>query len=264
MPCIACKRELKIVARDLCCACYQRWYKTGSTEYSRWGKHSRCQIDDCENEVVSHGLCDMHRKRLERHGHVEQTRPDSWGAIRKHPLGSVWRHLWRYRGQRPIVPEWSDFLQFIADVGERPHPKDKLFEADDSKPIGPGNFVWKRAITSKVDGEDHRTYLNRVQKVYRSMRQEAFKGYDLKRLYGLSRKKYMALYEAQNGKCAVCGQIETKIIKGRLIKLAVDHCHDSGAIRGLLCSKCNQGLGHLDDSPERLRRAIAYLERERQ
>lgn len=263
MPCLSCKRDLKPVARGLCNACYSRWRKTGTTEYQRWGKRSVCQIKDCGKRAVSHGLCDTHRKRLERHGHTEQTRSDSWGAKEKHPLLNAWRHLRRFRSIQRVCSEWQDdFLQFIADVGERPSPKHKLFAADETKPIGPRNFVWKRSLIEKVPGEDERTYLARWQRASRSIRKEAHRGYDLKKNYGMNREEYAALVIAQDGECAICGEQETTVIRGKTISLAVDHDHVTGKIRGLLCINCNRALGMFKDDPKRLRKAIRYLKRD--
>lgn len=262
MKCISCKREQKIVGRGYCRACYQRWHKTGSTEYQRWGKRSICQVKDCGKEVVSNGLCDMHRNRLARHGHIEETRPDSWGSIEAHPLRNAWQHLRRYRGRHGISHLWeNDFLQFAMDVGDKPTPKHKLYVADDTKPIGPGNFVWKRSVTERVEGEDDKTFNNRRLRVYRALSPESFKGHDLKKLYGISRKTYTDLHELQGGCCAICEKVEVVVIRGKTLSLSVDHCHKSGSIRGLLCSDCNRGLGSFRDDPKILRRAIAYLTR---
>lgn len=75
---------------------------------------------------------------------------------------------------------------------------------------------------------------------------------------------YDALYKAQDGKCAICGQPPTlkDARNGRTTKkLAVDHCHETGAVRGLLCTGCNTGLGCFSDDIDRIRCAITYLER---
>lgn len=260
MTCQACKREKPIAGRGFCKACYQRWHKTGSTEYQRWGKTQRCQIKDCENQAVAGGLCDKHRKRLERHGSPEMgTRPDSWGAIEAHPLSGTWRRLSRFQ-HYDVDPTWrEDFLQFVVDVGDRPSSKHKLFPADETKPFGPGNFVWKRAITERVAGEDEKTYRSRMLRVYRSVRKEAFKGYDLKRMYGLSLKEYEAMRAKQGDRCLICGATEEKMIRGKKLNLAIDHCHATKRIRGLLCADCNRGLGMFKDKPELLERAAQYL-----
>lgn len=166
----------------------------------------------------------------------------------------------RHRAKHEVAAEWiDDFLQFVMDVGERPSPKHKLFAADASKPIGPKNYVWKAAITQRVDGEDAKTYFNRAQKVYRALRKEAFRDYELKRYYGLTRDEYHDMFVKQNGRCAICGEQETAEIRGKTLSLCVDHDHETGTVRGLLCADCNRALGMFKDSPERLERAIQYL-----
>lgn len=69
--------------------------------------------------------------------------------------------------------------------------------------------------------------------------------------------EYAALMTAQNGQCAIC-KCDSGI-NNRGDKLAVDHCHTSGKIRGLLCHKCNTALGLMKDSQENLHAAIRYL-----
>lgn len=76
----------------------------------------------------------------------------------------------------------------------------------------------------------------------------------LKKLYGITIEQYEALFDLQNGRCFICR-------KPQLVRhLAVDHNHETGRIRGLLCTWCNSGLGNFKDSAERLRRAAAYLD----
>lgn len=76
--------------------------------------------------------------------------------------------------------------------------------------------------------------------------------------YGISVAEYSQQAESQEGVCAICFSPET--IKGRK-GLAIDHDHDTGKIRGLLCGNCNSILGLAEDSIPRLRSAIAYLKR---
>ena len=73
------------------------------------------------------------------------------------------------------------------------------------------------------------------------------------RKYGLTPEQHVAMFEAQGGLCAICRGEGGK--KG----LAVDHCHDTGVVRGLLCGECNIGIGKLGDTPEGLMRALKYL-----
>lgn len=81
----------------------------------------------------------------------------------------------------------------------------------------------------------------------------------LKRLYGLTVEQYEAMYRAQGGVCAICSRVPS----GKKDRLAVDHCHESGAVRGLLCDACNKALGGFRDNPDALRKAAEYVEHHR-
>lgn len=78
---------------------------------------------------------------------------------------------------------------------------------------------------------------------------------NLKSQFGIDLETYEAMFEAQGGQCLVCGGASKS---GR--RLAVDHDHKTGRVRGLLCSECNTALGQAGDSPERLRALADYLE----
>jgi len=81
------------------------------------------------------------------------------------------------------------------------------------------------------------------------------KRYRLQVEYGITLEAYQALVDVQRGLCAICGKPE--LTKNK--QLAVDHCHTSGRIRGLLCFHCNTAIGLFNDSPEQLQAAIDYL-----
>lgn len=80
----------------------------------------------------------------------------------------------------------------------------------------------------------------------------------LKKTFGLNYNQYLKMLDEQDHKCFICNEKEN--VNNRI--LSVDHDHTTGAIRGLLCTNCNTGLGKLKDNPNLLRRAIEYLERE--
>lgn len=75
------------------------------------------------------------------------------------------------------------------------------------------------------------------------------------RKYGVSRLLYLEALQLQMGKCMICNTEAG-------MDLRVDHCHETGKFRGLLCNSCNNGLGRFKDNPEHLRRAARYLEGE--
>lgn len=85
----------------------------------------------------------------------------------------------------------------------------------------------------------------------------------MRREYGLAPAQYASMVAAQRGRCAICMRAETKRHRdGLLCQLSVDHDHTTGAVRGLLCSACNVGLGSFGDSSHFLRSAALYLERQ--
>jgi len=85
---------------------------------------------------------------------------------------------------------------------------------------------------------------------------EAYRNYNLGR-YGITTAEYDAILVSQGGGCACCGAKANRNGK----RLFVDHDHKTGAVRGVLCHKCNAGIGALGDDLAGLRRAVAYLKR---
>lgn len=91
----------------------------------------------------------------------------------------------------------------------------------------------------------------------------------LMRKFGITLAEYNALLEKQGGVCAICGEPPTLALglqsrrQGRVVRprLVVDHCHETGQVRGLLCTPCNRGIGFLGDDPARVRAALSYLGR---
>jgi hypothetical protein len=82
------------------------------------------------------------------------------------------------------------------------------------------------------------------------------KGYDLKRKYGITLEDYSNMLKDQDYKCLICGLSEVDL-EGRA--LHVDHCHTTSVVRGLLCYRCNLGLGNFMDNTQNLENAIKYL-----
>lgn len=74
--------------------------------------------------------------------------------------------------------------------------------------------------------------------------------------YGLTLSQYRKMYVDQQGCCAICMRPETTA--GRFM-LCIDHCHESGQVRGLLCSNCNRAIGLLQDDPKVIAAAARYV-----
>lgn len=88
---------------------------------------------------------------------------------------------------------------------------------------------------------------------------------NIKKHYGLKGglDEYEKLAAAQDNKCEICKEEKISVSPDRKTKrqLSIDHCHDSGKFRGILCKHCNSGLGYFKDSIETLEAAIAYLKK---
>lgn len=83
----------------------------------------------------------------------------------------------------------------------------------------------------------------------------------LLRTYGIDSSEYERMYKEQQGLCKICRNEGFVMDKSRhRVKLVVDHCHSSGAVRGLLCHNCNRALGLLQDDIDSLNRAVEYIE----
>ncbi len=78
------------------------------------------------------------------------------------------------------------------------------------------------------------------------------------RLTGCTPEQFEKLRTEQDFRCAICRRHESKVPRGGL---CADHCHKKGAVRGLLCFKCNQGIGIFDESPEILAAAIRFIQK---
>lgn len=83
----------------------------------------------------------------------------------------------------------------------------------------------------------------------------------LKRKFGISADEYDSMFRSQSGLCAICLNPEIAVHKasGRVLSLAVDHCHRSGRTRKLLCKRCNQLIGLAGENADVLRRAADYV-----
>ena len=84
---------------------------------------------------------------------------------------------------------------------------------------------------------------------------------DLVRFYGVTHEWYHETLERQKFSCGICRKPAEKndLRSGKPMRLAVDHCHATGEVRGLLCNSCNRGIGLLNHDKETLLAAISYL-----
>lgn len=230
MPCSHCG-SVKVLAREYCSKCYTRLRRTGSLERTNIPNTGKCF--ECDQPVMAKGLCALHYAR------------------QQHPLKNTWR-LIRSRYSAEIPKKWDKFEAFLADVGERPTERHQLRRDDDAEPYSAKNIRW---IEPVLNGNKD-CYTPEERSLYA-------REWTLNRKYNIGKVEYDAMLERQNGLCAICYEAESFINKktGRLQEFSVDHDHETGAVRGLLCVRCNRGLGYFTDSIEKLRNAIDYLEK---
>jgi len=117
------------------------------------------------------------------------------------------------------------------------------------------NALPKGYDTSTPEGRAQ--YLRDHYRVYEGARRDQV----LRRKFGISVKAYDLMHSLQDGCCAICGKAEGGMRKGKVIRLAVDHNHTTGAVRDLLCRACNQLIGNASEDITVLQSAIDYLTR---
>jgi hypothetical protein len=198
---------------------------------------SHCNSDE---KSIAKGLCSSCYQRQWRNGTTERLR--AVGSA-PHPLKHTWALLRsRWKGLYPA--EWDNFDAFVKAVGERPEPLAQLRRKDSSRPYAADNIRWIKRIGSRKDADYGRVWA-------------------LQNNYGLTVAEYEQMAADQNGGCAICDAKVSFKKADKSKRLAVDHDHETNEVRGLLCVRCNRGLGYFEDSIERLMRAKAYLTKRR-
>lgn len=103
----------------------------------------------------------------------------------------------------------------------------------------------------------NREKIKQSQKKYYALHRWGWRKYGMKSVYGITEAQFNAMLKSQNGCCAICGSQSTNHKRHK--NFSIDHDHKTGTVRGLLCHKCNQLLGHARDSISILSSAIVYL-----
>jgi hypothetical protein len=107
----------------------------------------------------------------------------------------------------------------------------------------------KRKETNKKYKDKNKEKIKKYRSEYNLLHRD-------KRTYGLKIDDYNLILKKQNNKCSICGKELKKGSGGR----ALDHCHITGKIRGILCMKCNTSLGLVEENINILQSMITYLE----
>lgn len=190
-----------------------------------------CSIEGCGKPKFTRGWCSMHYSRWQRHGDpLTETRSSPM------PAGATEKWCPRCKDTKPL-----------GMFGIRPNGRPRGWCAPCEQA-----YQAERARTEE-GREQHR---RASEKWSHGPRRE----YNLQWRYGLTLAEYDAMREAQGDRCGICGANEPG---GRGKTWCIDHCHTTGAVRGLLCTACNMAIGQMNDDPIRLRAAADYIERHR-
>lgn len=138
----------------------------------------------------------------------------------------------------------------VAEKRWREANKDKCRE--NSKRWREKNKDKTRERNAKSKLKYGKAYYAEQMREWRKANPDSVKNTELKKRFGITLREYNVMLAAQGGVCAVCGQICTRA-------LSVDHCHETGQIRGLLCAGCNTALGLLGEDVVRMKSLIAYV-----
>lgn len=163
------------------------------------------------------------------------------------------------------IKDWGDSLTLICSVCKKEKIKSE-YTKDEQKSCSP-RCRGCRCKYRKSFRSLNKEHVNEQNKEYKSKHSSKKKAkitsrkWFLSRHYGMSEIDYHNMSNKQNGTCAICLKPETVFDRrqGCTRNLSIDHCHLTGKIRGLLCTKCNKGLGCFNDNQDLLNVAISYL-----
>jgi hypothetical protein len=227
-----CDQPVHVKQVQFCRLHYSRWNRHGDPLAFKRKQRPSCTIDGCDLPAVGRKLCSKHYSRQKRYGTTELA-------------------------ERPLICSVEDCERLVQALGlcDMHYRRQKAGRAEQrlclycGEPV-PDGIRGRRSYCCS----EHQLIANR------DASQRKYRDFWLRTKYGIDVAGYEALLAKQDGCCAICG---TTNPKGRTVSpyFCVDHDHSDGRVRGLLCSTCNTGIGHLRDDPDLLRKAIAYLER---
>jgi hypothetical protein len=139
------------------------------------------------------------------------------------------------------------------------HPRCKPCRAEDQREYykaNPEKFKAYKARARNETVEERDARIQRRRAEAPANRRIASWKWHIRKTLGATAEQYEQMYTAQSGKCAICGTADPG---GKRARFSIDHCHDTGVIRGLLCVSCNSGLGYFKDDIPRLEKATEYL-----
>ena len=154
-------------------------------------------------------------------------------------------------GQPPKYLGYEDDLYKVIGISDKMEKNGALLYECECKSCGEMHLRNAKHLKQGVRSQECQNY--------RSWNWTGLDRWDaiVRRTYGITLDDYERMLDEQGGGCAICGRTEKE--EGR--RLAIDHCHTTNEVRGVLCGKCNQAIGMMDDDINRLKKAAKYLEK---
>lgn len=224
-----------------------KWQASITWNYKQVNLGSRFDSAEDAAEVYNEAEARLRTATTPEEGHTILHQVILWRRQR-----AAWKNLKRQNADL----SWASFDEFSAEVTDFPATSFAIGPIDAAKPIGPGNWRW--SADHGISAVDDRLGYARARRLNN---QDYFRGKDFRKKYGIDFAEYQRKLVEQGGVCACCGREEVKHRGGNIQLLSVDHHHVTQAVRGLLCSNCNVGIGYLGDDPALLRKAADYLDK---
>ena len=236
--CSRCGKK-KVRAKGFCSNCYARYLKNGSPDRVRVKNIIPCEFCGETRQVHGNGLCKT------CYGRAYMNNGDPTPKARRQRLVKACKHC--------------EEIKVIVGKGFCRTCYDRNWKR------GTPEYAPKRVKKfCKAVGCDRPRVSHGYCGKHRSRTRDdrTADSAHLKRKFGISIDEYEAILKKQNGVCAICRNPETRPQpSGKPRRLAVDHCHKTGRVRGLLCSNCNTAIGLLNDDPDLITEAAIYLEK---
>lgn len=204
-----------------------------------------CSVEDCQGEARTRGWCNKHYARWQRLGTVVAPKVDHRkdcsleGCDRQfYAKGVCSMHYDRMRISGSYEPLQATIRDTATDTHKMCSRCLKMKPYEEFNRFHQG-FKGRTAYCKACIKETYTPEVAQRKRLTRALRK-----------YGPEAEGLIQRIDSGEG-CEVCGS---------LIRLSIDHCHDSGKIRGILCGPCNSSLGYAKDDAERLRKLATYVE----
>ena len=280
-----CDRQAK--ALGYCPKHYERFKRHGDTSDRPRPARKSCNVEGCDAKAAGLGFCSKHYVRFRKNGHTESV-PKTRNGERKTcgiegcqakywGRGYCQKHAYRMEkfGEpnpaeiKVATPKGLYLSDGITKTCSTCHIEKPVAEFSKQSIRPDGLNITCKLCLSYRNNERYKDPVKRQRILdntarWRERNPDADADKHLRRKYGITLAEYDELFEAQGGVCALCKKGETtkRMKKGEgRERLAVDHCHDTGRVRGLLCFKCNTAIGALGDTEEAAQNVVDYLKK---